>query len=112
MEINATKLKKKKGTRNNCTTTEKCKIFDFVLLAHFSMSAAGGFPGAALKTLGLCVQAFLTTKTHAKSLQTAGGQSVSIIPFCFQLQSPEHPKSNSTVFGFRQCFVNHLRKIE
>lgn len=74
MEVNATKLKKKKkGTRNNCTTTEKCKIFDFVLLAHFSMSAAGGFPGAALKTLGLCVQAFLTTKTHAKSLQTAGG---------------------------------------
>lgn len=76
------------------------------------MSAAGGFPSAAVKALGLCVQTFLTTKTQAKSLQTAGGQSISIIPFCFQLQSPEHPKSSSTVSGFRQCFVNHLRKIE
>lgn len=41
-------------------------MFDFVLLAHFRMSAAGGFPSAAVKALALCVQAFLTTKTQAK----------------------------------------------
>lgn len=76
------------------------------------MSAAGGFPSAAVKALALCVQAFLTTKTEAKSQQTAEGQSISIIPLCFQLQSPEHPKSSSTVSGFRQCFVNHLKKIQ
>lgn len=84
-------------TRNNCTTIEKCKIFDFVLLAHFRMSATDGFPNAAVKALGLCVQAFLTAKTQAKSLQTAGGQSISIILLCFQLQSPEHPKNSSSV---------------
>lgn len=87
-------------------------IFDFVLLAHFRISAAGGFPSAAVKALGLCVQTFFTTKTHTKSLQTAGGQSTSLIPLCFQLQFPEHPKSSSTVSSARQCFVNHLRKIE
>lgn len=76
------------------------------------MSDAGGFPSPAVKALGLCVQAFLTTKTQAKTLQTAGGQSISIIPLCFQLQSPEQPNRSSTVSGFRQCFVNHLRKIE
>lgn len=76
------------------------------------MSAAGGLPSVAVKALGLCVQTFLTTKTHTKSLQTAGGQSISIIPLCSQLQFPEHPKSSSTMSSSRQHFVNNLRKIE
>lgn len=85
-------------------------IFDFVLLAHFSSSVTTGFPSAAMKALGLHICGLLATVTQAEVCRLQkDGAHLSVLHF--KLQPPEHPKSSSTVSGFRQCFVNHLRKI-
>lgn len=74
------------------------------------MSAAVGFPSAAMKALDLDVRGLFTTIMQAKVCKLQDRVYLSFL-LCFELQSPEYPESSSTISGFRQCFVNHLRKI-
>lgn len=75
------------------------------------MSAAVGFPSAAMKALDLDVCGLFTTIMQAKVHKLQKDRVYLSFLLCFELQSPEHPESSSTISGFRQCFVNHLKKI-
>lgn len=74
------------------------------------MSAAVGFPSAAMKALDLDICGLFTIMQAKVHILQKDRVYLSFLLY-FELQSPEHPESSSTISGFRQCFVNHLRKI-